>query len=184
MESDYFEILSFIELIRDSFDGSVEVYTNGSCFRFALILSKMFPGGKILEDGDHAIYKKGKYCFDITGEVEKGSRVEIFQNNNYSQVFKLFNLKYMTATPNNDPLGIHALQSRMEALQDQLGKIEKSALFGEELPVAESIIIEKTGLRKSALLSLRNNGKLRFGKVGKDTVYLPSQFKEDILNLK
>jgi hypothetical protein len=72
----------------------------------------------------------------------------------------------------------------MEALQDQLGKIEKSALFGEELPVAESIIIEKTGLRKSALLSLRNNGKLRFGKVGKDTVYLPSQFKEDILNLK
>lgn len=182
MESDYFEILSFIELIRDSFEGSVEVYTNGSCFRFALILSKMFPGGKILEDGDHAIYEKGKHCFDITGEVEKGSHVEIFQNNNYSQVFKLFNLKYMTATP-NDPLGIHALQSRMETLQSQLEKIEKSALFGEELPVAESIIIEKTGIKKGTLLNLRNEGKIKSYKAGGVVMYLPSEFKNDIVNL-
>lgn len=89
----------------------------------------------------------------------------------------------MSTAPQNDPLGIHALQSRMEALQSQLEKIEKSALFGEELPVAEDVIIEKTGIKKGTLLSLRNAGKIKSYKAGGVVMYLPSEFKNDIVNL-
>lgn len=96
MEGDYHEILSFIELIRNSFEESEKVYTNGSCIQFALILNRVFPGGKILYDGNHAIYEKGKSCFDITGEVKKGSHVDLFEYG-YLAVYRLFQLKY-TAT--------------------------------------------------------------------------------------
>ena len=50
------EILKVIERIRDSFDGSVEVYTQGSCVKFAMILKEIFPQGNILYNSDHAIF--------------------------------------------------------------------------------------------------------------------------------
>ena len=50
------EILKIIERIRDSFDGSIEVYTQGSCVKFAMILKEIFPQGNILYNSDHAIF--------------------------------------------------------------------------------------------------------------------------------
>lgn len=66
---DHIEIMKFISLIRDSFPTSVEVYTNGSCVRFALILKNTFPEGRVLYDEDHAIFELHERGYDITGEV-------------------------------------------------------------------------------------------------------------------
>ena len=83
----------------------------------------------------------------------------------------------------NDPLGILALQERMNAAIVQLDKLEQFMLQGTELPVSEAKIIEKTGIRTGTLLSLRQEGKIRSYKAGKVVMYLPSEFTEDIKNL-
>ena len=60
------EILKVIERIRDSFDGSIEVYTQGSCVKFAMILKEIFPQGNILYNSDHAIFiLEGRIYFKI-----------------------------------------------------------------------------------------------------------------------
>ena len=60
-------LLKTIELIKDSFNGSEIVYTQGSCVKFAMILKHIYPTGKILYDLSHAIFEyEGKY-FDING---------------------------------------------------------------------------------------------------------------------
>lgn len=63
-------IITFIQTIRDSFEGSEYVYQNGSCYYFAKILQLMYPGGELWEfQHEHVIYKyEGKY-YDIRGEV-------------------------------------------------------------------------------------------------------------------
>lgn len=87
------EILRLIRLVRESFDSSVEVYTRGSCIRFALILSHIYPNGKILYDGSHAIFQLGDRYYDITGEVKRGTHIELFSYG-YSAVDELYQLKY------------------------------------------------------------------------------------------
>jgi hypothetical protein len=64
-------ILLLVQRCRDSFPDSVEVYTNGSCFRFYEILKTVFPSAEpyynIIEG--HVITKiYGRY-YDITGVV-------------------------------------------------------------------------------------------------------------------
>lgn len=90
---DHFELLKLIKLIRESFEDSVLVYSNGSCVRFCLILSHVYPSGKILYDSNHAIFELHGRYYDITGEVEKGLHIDIFQYG-YNHVQELFNLKY------------------------------------------------------------------------------------------
>lgn len=64
-------IEGFIATIRDSFIGSQQVYTEGSCYHFYLILKQVFPDAKPFYDLNHVITEiDGKY-YDITGEVRK-----------------------------------------------------------------------------------------------------------------
>lgn len=65
----YKEILNLIKVIRESFPNAVEVYTKGSCVRFALILKTIYPDGDIYWNEDHAIFKLDNHFYDITGEV-------------------------------------------------------------------------------------------------------------------
>jgi len=62
----------FIATIRDSFIGSQQVYTEGSCYHFYLILKKVFPNAEAYYDLDHVITKIGDRFYDITGEVRRG----------------------------------------------------------------------------------------------------------------
>ena len=65
----------FIATIRDSFIGSQQVYTEGSCYHFYLILKNVFPDAKAYYDQDHIITEiEGKF-YDITGEVMKNSNM-------------------------------------------------------------------------------------------------------------
>lgn len=63
------EVEKFIQTIRDSFIGSQQVYTEGSCYHFYLILKQVFPEAKAYYDADHIITKIGNKFYDITGEI-------------------------------------------------------------------------------------------------------------------
>lgn len=60
----------FISIIRDSFIGSQEVYTQGSCYHFYLILKEVFPTAIAYYDRNHIVSKIDDKFYDITGEVE------------------------------------------------------------------------------------------------------------------
>lgn len=60
----------FISTIRDSFIGSQQVYTEGSCYHFYLILKNVFPIAEAYYDLDHIITKIDDKYYDITGEIK------------------------------------------------------------------------------------------------------------------
>lgn len=62
---------SFIGKIRDSFIGSQQVYTEGSCYHFYLILKEVFPDAEPWYDNEHIVTKIGDKFYDITGEIRK-----------------------------------------------------------------------------------------------------------------
>lgn len=65
------KVESFIARIRDSFIGSQQVYTEGSCYHFYLILKEVFPDAEPWYDEDHVVTKIGDHFYDITGEVRQ-----------------------------------------------------------------------------------------------------------------
>lgn len=64
-------ILAFIQTIRDSFIGSVEIYTRGSCYQFYTILKQVVPWATPYYDSNHVITEINGKFYDITGEVKK-----------------------------------------------------------------------------------------------------------------
>lgn len=62
------QILFFISLIRDSVPNAVEVYTQGNCGVFALILLDRF-GGEIYYNNSHCVLHYNGSFYDITGDV-------------------------------------------------------------------------------------------------------------------
>jgi hypothetical protein len=65
------KVEKFISVIRDSFIGSQQVYTEGSCYHFFLILKEVFPEAEAYYDLDHIITKIDGKFYDITGEVKE-----------------------------------------------------------------------------------------------------------------
>ena len=71
-------IEEFINALRDTDEYIRYIYTKGSCYKFHVLLSKMYKGSVpyISENKDHIITRyRGKY-YDINGEVKniKGYR--------------------------------------------------------------------------------------------------------------
>lgn len=62
---------SFIAKIRDSFVGSQQVYTEGSCYHFYLILKEVFPNAEPWFDNDHIVTNIDGRFYDITGEIRR-----------------------------------------------------------------------------------------------------------------
>lgn len=67
------KVEEFIATIRDSFIGSQQVYTEGSCYHFYLILKQVFPDAKPYYDTYHILTKIDGKFYDITGEVKECS---------------------------------------------------------------------------------------------------------------
>ena len=87
-------ILKTIELIRESFTDSVEVYMNGSCVKFAMILKHLYPQGEIYYDMDHAIfYYNGNY-YDINGFAKKNDGHIPLIEYGIMKAHEIMNLKY------------------------------------------------------------------------------------------
>ena len=86
------KIENFIATIRDSFIGSQQVYTEGSCYHFHLILKEVFPTAKPWYDMDHMITEiDGKY-YDITGEVQLNSNMTRFEEPPHYSLKAPFNI--------------------------------------------------------------------------------------------
>lgn len=73
------KIESFIARIRDSFIGSQQVYTEGSCYHFYLILKEVFPQAKAFYDLDHIITEIDGSYYDITGEIKRNNNMSPFK---------------------------------------------------------------------------------------------------------
>lgn len=73
------KVESFIAKIRDSFIGSQQVYTEGSCYHFYLILKEVFPEAEPYYDMDHVITKIDGRFYDITGEVRRDAQSEKYE---------------------------------------------------------------------------------------------------------
>jgi len=69
---------NFISAVRDSFIGSQQVYTEGSCYHFYLILKEVFENAEPYFDGDHVITKVDDKFYDITGEIAKPNSASLF----------------------------------------------------------------------------------------------------------
>jgi hypothetical protein len=65
-------MLKIIEVIRNSFSNSVDVYTTGRCYQFHLILKSICPYAEPWYDGvvGHVYTKIGEKFYDINGELE------------------------------------------------------------------------------------------------------------------
>ena len=87
-------ILQTIELVRNSFNGSEIVYTNGSCIKFAMILKHIYPDGKILYDLNHAIFEYDKKYFDINGFAKYTENHIPMEDYGLIQSFNSMNLIY------------------------------------------------------------------------------------------
>jgi hypothetical protein len=62
------EILDIIKAIRESFGGSIAIYTMGNCYQFYKILKSIFKESEAYYDGNHVWTKiEGKF-YDIRGE--------------------------------------------------------------------------------------------------------------------
>lgn len=69
----------FISVVRDSFVGSQQVYTRGSCYHFYLILKEVFPNAEPYYDADHIVTKIDDKFYDITGEVRGDLNFEKYE---------------------------------------------------------------------------------------------------------
>lgn len=91
----HYEILNLIRIIRESFPNSVEVYTKGSCIRFALILKTVYPEGEVMYDCDHATFLYGEIYYDITGEITAPNKQSLkIEDYGILQTEKLLKLRY------------------------------------------------------------------------------------------
>jgi len=73
------KVESFISKVRDSFIGSQQVYTHGSCYHFYLILKEVFSDAEAYYDADHIITKIDNKFYDITGEVKGDLTLEKYE---------------------------------------------------------------------------------------------------------
>ena len=102
------KILTFIDELRETDEYIRHIYTQGSCYKFHVLLSKLYPGARpyINERKNHIITKyKGKY-YDIDGLVTNQdgyTRITTEENTmvkNWS--FYKNNLLLLTECPNCD----------------------------------------------------------------------------------
>jgi hypothetical protein len=90
------DVEKFIATIRDSFIGSQQVYTEGSCYHFYLILKEAFPQSECWYDLDHVLTKIDGKFYDITGEVRGEVSLSKFERvpaYNLKAPFNIYKLK-------------------------------------------------------------------------------------------
>lgn len=79
-------VIRIISAIRESFDNSVLVYTNGGCYKFHKILKSIFPEAKGYYNSDHVITEIDGRFYDITGEAERTNHLLIDEHYEHSKL--------------------------------------------------------------------------------------------------
>lgn len=88
------KVLKIIERIRNSFDNAEEVYTNGSCVKFCMILLEIMPEGKILYDINHAIFEYNGRTYDISGYAKKNKNHVPIEDYGILKAYDIMSLTY------------------------------------------------------------------------------------------
>jgi hypothetical protein len=92
MNTENKNILNFITAVRESFGGSIAVYTMGNCYQFYEILKTIFPDAEAYESGGHVWTKIDGKFYDIRGEAKQdftfipvlNDRIESLTKNKYT----------------------------------------------------------------------------------------------------
>ena len=63
--------INFIEALRKTDEYIKDIYSNGGCYQFALLLCKIYKNSEVWINGskDHCVAKIGERWFDINGNV-------------------------------------------------------------------------------------------------------------------
>jgi hypothetical protein len=83
------KVLSFIQVIRDSFKGSDIVYTQGSCYKFYKILKHVFQEAKAYYNADHVITEIDGMFYDISGIVSITNHIPVDEHFSHEKLDKL-----------------------------------------------------------------------------------------------
>ena len=99
-------IKEFIDELRSTDRYIHHIYTKGGCYKFHLLLSKMYKGCTPYTNGNHIITRyKGKY-YDIYGEVDSQDGFRKLSNMERPQVekwsFHMNNLLVLKDCPHCD----------------------------------------------------------------------------------
>lgn len=138
-ELPFTHVLKTIELIRDSFEGSQIVYTQGSCVKFAMILKHIYPTGEILYDLSHAIFEYDNKCFDINGFANKNENHMPLQNYGIIQSYYSMSVKHLINKKERDKVVTRLIKTLNKYWQ--LKDINKVIHFANRLKkVSESIV--------------------------------------------
>jgi hypothetical protein len=82
------KILNIISNIRDAHPSMINVFTNGGCFKFYVILHSIFPEAICYYNEHHVITEiDGKY-YDITGRVKKTNHIKKIERKSISQMLR------------------------------------------------------------------------------------------------
>lgn len=68
------------------------MFTNGSCYKFYLILKEIYPDAVAYYDSDHIITKIGSMYYDIEGIAAKGRHIPL--NDDLDVLNRVIKLKY------------------------------------------------------------------------------------------
>jgi hypothetical protein len=80
------QIENFISAIRDSHSEMRNIFTQGSCWNFYLILRRVFPDSQPYYNINHVVSKIGDRFYDINGDVTR----EVLKNGHYSPFFTIY----------------------------------------------------------------------------------------------
>lgn len=84
----------YCAFMRKAVPNAVEVFTKGNCFMFAALLDDRFPGGRIVDDGDHAAYIYKGRCYDITGAIDFGGYETNLRGRSIIEIMNLTQPRY------------------------------------------------------------------------------------------
>ncbi len=133
------KILDFIAEIRESFYGAEYVYKNGSCFKLADLLRKMY-GGEVVDLRGHCVLRLDNKLYDITGELELTDDLDISQLDLEPASINFYTSKYARFDSVLDSKGLVYLPITPDQIQTLIVREAQSLRFGHDLSLVRYMV--------------------------------------------
>lgn len=135
------KLLDFIAEIRESFYGAEYVYKNGSCFKLADLLRKMY-GGEVVDLRGHCVLRLDNKLYDITGELELTDDLDISQLDLEPASINFYTSKYARFDSVLDSKGLVYLPITPDQIQTLIVREAQSIRFGHDLSLVRYMVVE------------------------------------------
>lgn len=140
MENRHNKIVEFIRTIRESFGGSIAVYTMGNCYQFFEILKQVYPDAEAFYDGNHVWTKIDDKYYDIRGEANTTFHIKRSLDRKYRIIEKNFKRRLIPVT---DPDLIASLSKNKwsdQRRKNYMKDIDMDELPAGEIPISSAAI--------------------------------------------